>query len=186
MRQARSVSDGMGQLRKITSVAGLPSDNELAYPPPTSASAACPRAPRPPLSLVDSDGKPYADGANKYVLRFGKEQLPLVNAFWWVTLYDKDSYLVPTGSTATRPANAANRRINDDRSFTILIQSDSPGSGEKPTGCRATTQRTPLELRSRGRPLPPGLTPRCLKSLSILSSPAAGRLRTCSVPRRLE
>jgi len=40
-----------------------------------------------------------------------------------------------------------------------------------------------------GDPCPLGLTPLRLKSLSFVlyfSSPAAGRLRTCSVPRRRE
>ena len=47
-----------------------------------------------PVAAVDGDGKPFVS-ANRYVLRFTKEQFPPVQAFWSLTMYDPDSYLVP-------------------------------------------------------------------------------------------
>ncbi|WEK51330.1 MAG: DUF1214 domain-containing protein [Candidatus Kaistia colombiensis] len=65
----------------------------------------CRRTPsiRPPSST--RDGKPYS-GANRYVLHFDKGQLPPANAFWSVTLYDKDGFQAP---------NALNRFALGDR-----------------------------------------------------------------------
>src|SRR5262249_46543150 len=63
-----------------------------------------------PLGLVDADGKKF-DGANKYVLRFPKDEIPPVDAFWSLTLYDKDSYLVD---------NPINRYALGDRSHCTL------------------------------------------------------------------
>lgn len=52
-------------------------------------------------ALTDSEKKPL-NGSNKYLLHFTKEQMPPVDAFWSLTLYDKDSYLVDIRSTGTR------------------------------------------------------------------------------------
>jgi len=46
-----------------------------------------------PLTLVDADGNKL-DGSNKYTLHFAEDQIPPVEAFWSLTLYDKDSCLV--------------------------------------------------------------------------------------------
>ena len=40
-----------------------------------------------PMSHTDVAGEPY-DGENRYRLRFEKDQLPPVDAFWSITLYD--------------------------------------------------------------------------------------------------
>ena len=79
-----------------------------------------------PLGLVDSDGK-QLNGANNYVLRFTKDQIPPVDAFWSITMYDKDSYLVdnPIGRYAL--GDRSNMKLGDDGSLTIYIQSESPG-----------------------------------------------------------
>ena len=79
-----------------------------------------------PFAGLDGDGKPF-NGSNRYTLRFGKAEIPPVNAFWSLTVYDEDSYLV---------ANAINRYALGDRShltsdadggLTLYIQSESPG-----------------------------------------------------------
>jgi hypothetical protein len=46
-----------------------------------------------PLSFVDADGESYS-GAHDYVLHFEPEQLPPVNAFWSLTLYDDEGFQV--------------------------------------------------------------------------------------------
>ena len=40
-----------------------------------------------PLNLFDKSGQAL-DGANKYAIHFDKTELPPVNAFWSITLYD--------------------------------------------------------------------------------------------------
>jgi hypothetical protein len=46
-----------------------------------------------PLSIGDANGNPL-DGANDYVLHFAKKELPPVDAFWSVTMYDENGYQV--------------------------------------------------------------------------------------------
>ncbi len=69
------------------------------------------------------------DGGKKYVLRFGPGQLPKVNAFWSVSLYDTTFNFTP---------NPINRYAIGDRTpgvkrdadggLTIYVQSESPGA----------------------------------------------------------
>ena len=47
-----------------------------------------------PTSERDADGKDY-DGKNKYVIHFEKGQMPPVNGFWSLTMYDADRFFVP-------------------------------------------------------------------------------------------
>src|SRR5262245_3840283 len=79
-----------------------------------------------PFGLVDADGKRF-DGANKYVLRFAKGEIPPVDAFWSLTLYDKDSYLVDNPINRYALGDRSNCKFGDDGSLTIYIQSESPG-----------------------------------------------------------
>ncbi len=44
-----------------------------------------------PLNLGDSEGKP-PDGTNNYTIHFEKEQIPPVQAFWSITLYDPEGF----------------------------------------------------------------------------------------------
>ena len=44
-----------------------------------------------PLNLADESGKPL-DGANKYTIHFDKVSTPPVNAFWSITMYDRDGF----------------------------------------------------------------------------------------------
>ena len=83
-----------------------------------------------PFAERDGDGKPFS-GANKYSLHFTKAEIPPVDAFWSLTMYDDDAYLV---------ANPINRYALGDRShltsdaeggLTLYIQSDSPGKDKE-------------------------------------------------------
>jgi hypothetical protein len=83
-----------------------------------------------PLNLADGSGKPL-DGANGYTIHFDKATLPPVEAFWSITLYDKDGFQV---------ANALNRfavsswmpfKYNDNGSLDLYFQNESPGAGKE-------------------------------------------------------
>ena len=82
-----------------------------------------------PFGLVDADGQRF-DGANKYVLRFAKDEIPPVDAFWSLTMYDNDSYLVDNPINRYALGDRSNMKRDPDGSLTIDIQSDSPG-GDK-------------------------------------------------------
>lgn len=83
-----------------------------------------------PTSLKDAEGKSY-DGANKYVMRFAKGQLPPTRGFWSVTMYDGDYFFV------TNPLNrysiSARQRLkaNPDGSVDLYIQNESPGADKE-------------------------------------------------------
>src|SRR5262245_26874420 len=80
-----------------------------------------------PFGLVDADGKKF-DGASKYVLHFTKDEIPPVDAFWSLTLYDKDSYLVDNSLNRYALGDRSNLTRDADGSLTIYIQSDPPGA----------------------------------------------------------
>jgi hypothetical protein len=83
-----------------------------------------------PMNVADADGKPM-NGDQKYVLHFSKDELPPVEAFWSVTMYDAEGY---------QAANAINRfavsswmpfQYNTDGSLDIYIQNENPGAGKE-------------------------------------------------------
>jgi hypothetical protein len=118
-----------------------------------------------PLNLGDETGKSLS-GSSKYVLHFDKTQLPPVNAFWSVTLYDSEGFQV---------ANALNRfavsswmpfKHNPDGSLDLYFQNESPGAGKEanwlpsPKGAFNLTMRlyAPKEDALTGKWNPPPVT----------------------------
>lgn len=82
-----------------------------------------------PVHAVDADGRKL-DGANRYELRFAPGELPPVNAFWSLTMYESPSSLLV--------ANPINRYLlnspmlpgftrDADGGLTLLVQNESPG-----------------------------------------------------------
>ena len=70
------------------------------------------RMPSYPTSEVDAEGKPYI-GASKYVMHFAKGDLPPVNGFWSLTMYNDEILLLrrPAQSLhAQRPQRSAAER----------------------------------------------------------------------------
>lgn len=76
--------------------------------------------------FTDSKGEPL-DGSRRYVLKFNKDQIPVVDAFWSITLYDNSFNLV-----STKAQKYAVRDIDPslvygkDGSLTIVLQRDEP------------------------------------------------------------
>jgi len=83
-----------------------------------------------PLALNDADGKPLS-GEHRYTLTFKKGAWPPADAFWSMTLYDIEGYLVdnPLGRYAI--GDRSGMEPNPDGSLTIYIQSESPGGGKE-------------------------------------------------------
>ena len=80
-----------------------------------------------PLNLGDSDGNPLS-GENRYTIHFNKDEIPPVEAFWSITLYDKDGF--PSANRLNRNAigDRDKLRFNADGSLDILFQHESPGA----------------------------------------------------------
>ena len=79
-----------------------------------------------PVSFVDGEGKPY-NGANRYALHFAKGTLPPANAFWSVTLYDKDGFQVPNAINRFAIGDRDKLKFNADGSLDLYIQNENPG-----------------------------------------------------------
>ena len=80
-----------------------------------------------PLNLGDGAGQPL-DGTKSYRLHFGKDDLPPVEAFWSVTLYDSDGFQVPNALDRFALSSWMPFAKNGDGSLDLLIQADSPGT----------------------------------------------------------
>jgi len=80
-----------------------------------------------PFNVADSEGKPLV-GTHKYVLHFAKSELPPVDAFWSVTLYDHQGF--PTSNALNRNAigDRDNLAFNADGSLELYFQHEAPGA----------------------------------------------------------
>ena len=86
-----------------------------------------------PLYFVDSAKKPLS-GANAYELRFAPGDLPPVNAFWSLTLYELPSSLLsanPLNRYLINSAMLPGLKRDDDGGVTLAIQHADPGAGEQ-------------------------------------------------------
>jgi hypothetical protein len=83
-----------------------------------------------PLARVDGQGKPLS-GANKYVIHFAKGELPPVEAFWSLTMYDPEGFFVPNPLDRVDLSQRSNFKFNEDGSLDLYIQKDSPGKDKE-------------------------------------------------------
>jgi hypothetical protein len=70
-------------------------------------------------------------GANRYVMRFAKGDLPPVNGFWSITMYDKDYFFVPNTINRYTVSQRSKLKANPDGSVDIYVQHDSPGKDKE-------------------------------------------------------
>ena len=83
-----------------------------------------------PMSVSDGAGKPL-DAADKYVLRFKKNEIPPVEAFWSLTLYDKDGFPVPNQLKRQALGDRDKMKFGPDGSLEIYLQTNSPGKDKE-------------------------------------------------------
>jgi hypothetical protein len=87
-----------------------------------------------PVYFVDADGRPTNAAADRYTLRFAPNQLPPVNAFWSLTLYELPASLLS--------ANPLNRYLinspmlptltkDADGAVSLYVQHESPGQDKE-------------------------------------------------------
>jgi len=86
-----------------------------------------------PAYEVDADGQ-NLNGTNSYALRFAPDQLPPVNAFWSLTMYE-----MPQSQLVANPINRylinspmlPQLKRDADGGLTLIIQNESPGKGNE-------------------------------------------------------
>src|SRR5262249_14866131 len=77
-----------------------------------------------PLNLGDDTGKPL-DGDEKYTIHFDKGATPPANAFWSITLYDRDGFQVANRLNRFTVSSWMPLRYNPDGSLDLYFQNES-------------------------------------------------------------
>ncbi len=80
-----------------------------------------------PAIFVDRGGRPLT-GANAYVLRFEKGELPPARAFWSVTVYDEDGFPFPNPLGRCALGDRDPLVYGSDGSLEIHLSRESPGA----------------------------------------------------------
>ena len=83
-----------------------------------------------PTSQKDADGHEYDGASKKYVMHFDKGQMPPVNGFWSLTMYDKDYFFVPNPLHRYTLSQRNKFITNADGSVDLYLQADSPGKAK--------------------------------------------------------
>lgn len=117
-----------------------------------------------PLCVVDAEGKPPV-GDHKYVLHFPKEELPPVDAFWSLTMYDAEGFQAANQLNRFAIGDRDKLTYNADGSLDLYIQHDDPGSDKTanwlpaPKGALGLTMRLygPKQEALDGRWNPPAI-----------------------------
>jgi len=99
-----------------------------------------------PTATTDGTGQKL-NGANKYVMRFPKGQMPPVRGFWSLTMYDAQYFFVanPLNRYTLSQRNAL--KASPDGSVDLYIQVANPGADEEPNWLPAPNGPFVLMLR---------------------------------------
>ncbi|WP_394041165.1 DUF1254 domain-containing protein [Xanthobacter autotrophicus] len=82
-----------------------------------------------PAYFVDSEGRPLDGAKHRYTLRFGPGELPPVNAFWSLTMYELPTSLLVANPLKRYLINSAmlpGLKRDADGGITLYLQHDSP------------------------------------------------------------
>ncbi len=83
-----------------------------------------------PAYYGDADGGPLNGAKNRYQLRFAPGQLPPVNSFWSITMYEMPASLLyanPLNRYLINSAMAPGLKRDTDGGVTLHLQNESPG-----------------------------------------------------------
>ena len=103
-----------------------------------------------PMTRNDATGNTLDGSKHSYTLTFAAGQLPPVNAFWSVTMYDGKTQLLienPINRYLINSPMLPNMKKNDDGSLTLYIQKDSPGADKESNWLPAPNDTIYLVMR---------------------------------------
>ncbi len=86
-------------------------------------------------------------GGKKYVMHFKKGELPPVNGFWSLTMYDANYFFVANPLKRYTLSQRDKLKANPDGSVDLYIQHDSPGGDKEANWLPAPADRFNLMLR---------------------------------------
>ena len=87
-----------------------------------------------PMAQADSNGQKLDGSRHNYTLTFAAGQMPPVNAFWSVTMYDGNTQLLienPISRYLINSPMLPQLKKNPDGSLTLYIQKDAPAGDKK-------------------------------------------------------
>ena len=84
-----------------------------------------------PVAQKDENGKGFDGSSKKYVLHFDKGQMPPVDGFWSLTMYDAAYFLVPNALNRYTLSQRNKFVTNADGSVDLYLQADSPGKAKE-------------------------------------------------------
>ncbi len=87
------------------------------------------------------------DGAKKYVMHFPKGELPPVNGFWSLTMYDANYFFVPNPINRYTVSQRNKFQVNKDGSVDLYVQNESPGKAKEQNWLPAPKDKFILMLR---------------------------------------
>ncbi len=128
-----------------------------------------------PLNVVDAEGQPMA-GGHSYLLHFEKDELPPVEAFWSITMYDAEGFQVANSLDRFAIGDRDDLTYNADGSLDIYMQHESPGADKASnwlpapaSGALGVTMRlyAPKAEALDGRWVPPAVKSLSEKSVGI-------------------
>jgi hypothetical protein len=99
-----------------------------------------------PTSEADSDGKSYS-GANKYVMHFNKDEMPPVDGFWSLTMYNAEYFFVENPLNRYNVSSRSKFKTNPDGSVDVYVQNESPGKDKEANWLPAPKDKFILMLR---------------------------------------
>jgi hypothetical protein len=99
-----------------------------------------------PTSETDAEEKPYS-GANKYVMHFNKGEMPPVQGFWSLTMYNADYFFVDNPLNRYTVSSRSKFKPNPDGSVDVYIQNESPGKDKEANWLPAPKEKFILMLR---------------------------------------
>ncbi|MDP9629128.1 UNVERIFIED_ORG: hypothetical protein J2W85_001189 [Ensifer adhaerens] len=103
-----------------------------------------------PYTRTDATGAPLDGSKHNYTLTFPADQLPPVNAFWSVTIYDGKSQLLvknPINRYLINSPMLPAMKKDADGSLTLYIQKDSPGADKESNWLPAPDDKIYLVMR---------------------------------------
>ena len=83
-----------------------------------------------PVIATDQNGNQLMS-ENNYFIHFEKEEIPPVNAFWSLTLYNKNDFLAESAINRYAIRDRDDLMFNEDGSLDIYIQQSSPSAKRK-------------------------------------------------------
>jgi hypothetical protein len=92
-----------------------------------------------PNTKVDADGQPL-DGSQRYRLHLSAEQLPPVNAFWSLTAYDRDGFLIANQLNRFALGDRDPLTFNSDGSLDLYLQATEPDAAQRSNWLPSTAQ----------------------------------------------